>query len=74
MVRLQRVTLFQLAKTLADPCTLWNPGVGYTILSYTAPGVQDVHDPKESNELAVEINDYIAAEIKDHPDRFGAFA
>lgn len=49
-------------------------GVGYTILSYTAPGVQDIHDPKEANELAVEINDYIAAEIKNHPDRFGAFA
>ena len=49
-------------------------GVGYTILSYTAPGVQDVWDPKEAQEWAVEINDYIAGAIKNHPDRFGAFA
>lgn len=49
-------------------------GVGYTILSYTAPGVQDVWDPKEAQALAVEVNDHIAEQIKDHPDRFGAFA
>ena len=49
-------------------------GVGYTILSYTAPGVQDIWNSGEAQALAVEINDYIAAEIKDFPDRFGAFA
>lgn len=49
-------------------------GVGYTILSYTAPGVQDVWDPKEAQALAVEVNDYVAEQIKPHPDRFGAFA
>lgn len=49
-------------------------GVGYMILSYTAPGVQDIYDPKEANEMAVKINDYIAEQIKGHPDRFGAFA
>ncbi|KAL6401737.1 2,3-dihydroxybenzoate decarboxylase [Ilyonectria robusta] len=49
-------------------------GVGYTILSYTAPGVQDVWDPKEAQELAVEVNDYVAGAIKPHPDRLGAFA
>lgn len=49
-------------------------GVGYQILSYTAPGVQDIWDPKEAQALAVEVNDYIAANIKSHPDRFGAFA
>jgi 2,3-dihydroxybenzoate decarboxylase len=49
-------------------------GVGYMILSYTAPGVQDVHDPKEADALAVEVNDYIAEQIKGHADRFGAFA
>lgn len=49
-------------------------GVGYTILSYTAPGVQDIYDPKEAQDLAVEINDYIAEQIKGYPDRFGAFA
>ena len=30
-------------------------GVGYTILSYTAPGVQDIWDPKEAQALAVEV-------------------
>ena len=49
-------------------------GVGYQLLSYTAPGVQDVFEPREAQALAVEINDYIAGVIKDYPDRFGAFA
>lgn len=49
-------------------------GVGYTILSYTAPGVQDIWDAKEAHALAVEVNDYIGPIIKEHPDRFGAFA
>jgi 2,3-dihydroxybenzoate decarboxylase len=49
-------------------------GVGYQILSYTAPGVQDIWDAKEAQALAVEINDYIAEQIKSYPDRFGAFA
>lgn len=49
-------------------------GVDYTILSYTAPGVQDIWDPGEAQALATEINDYIAGEIKARPDRFGAFA
>lgn len=49
-------------------------GVGYTIVSYTAPGVQDVWDPKEAQALAVEINDYVAEQIRGYPDRLGAFA
>jgi 2,3-dihydroxybenzoate decarboxylase len=49
-------------------------GVGYKILSYTAPGVQDIFDRKEAEALATEINDYIASAIKAYPDRFGAFA
>jgi 2,3-dihydroxybenzoate decarboxylase len=49
-------------------------GVGYQILSYTAPGVQDIWDRKEAEALATEINDYIAPTVKKHPDRFGAFA
>ncbi|KAK7416781.1 hypothetical protein QQX98_004974 [Neonectria punicea] len=49
-------------------------GVGYTILSYTAPGVQDVWDPVEAQALAVEVNDYVAGAIKPHPERLGAFA
>jgi 2,3-dihydroxybenzoate decarboxylase len=49
-------------------------GVGYQILSYTAPGVQDIYDPEEAQKLAVKINDWIAEQIKGHPDRLGAFA
>lgn len=49
-------------------------GVGYTLLSYTAPGVQDIHDPKEAQDLTVEINDYLAQSIKGHGDRLGALA
>lgn len=49
-------------------------GVGYTILSYTAPGVQNIPDPKEAQALAVEINDYVAGKIKGYEDRLGAFA
>ncbi|KAL4940146.1 hypothetical protein BDV06DRAFT_230546 [Aspergillus oleicola] len=49
-------------------------GVGYQILSYTAPGVQDIWDPVEAQALAREINDYLAGEIQGHRDRLGAFA
>lgn len=49
-------------------------GVGYMILSYAAPGVQDIWDRREAEALATEINDYIAPIIKAHPTRFGAFA
>lgn len=49
-------------------------GVGHTVLSYTAPGVQDIWDPKDAQALAVEVNDYIAGAIKPDPDRFSAFA
>ncbi|KAK3725418.1 hypothetical protein LTR37_000388 [Vermiconidia calcicola] len=49
-------------------------GVGYMILSYTAPGVQDIYDLSEANAFAVEVNDYIAEQIKDYPDRLGALA
>lgn len=49
-------------------------GVGYTILSYTAPGVQDIWEPKDAQALAVEVNDYLAGAIKSYPDRFGGFA
>ncbi len=49
-------------------------GVGYKILSYTAPGVQDIFDKGEAEALASEINDYIASVVKKYPLRFGAFA
>ena len=49
-------------------------GVDYHILSYTAPGIQDIADPKHAIETARMVNDYIHAQIKDLPDRFGSFA
>ncbi|KAI6891065.1 2,3-dihydroxybenzoate [Hortaea werneckii] len=49
-------------------------GVGYQILSYTAPGVQDIYDPKEAHSFAREINAYAAEQIKSKEDRFGCFA
>ncbi|KAF4585975.1 amidohydrolase family protein [Ophiocordyceps camponoti-floridani] len=49
-------------------------GVGFTVLSYTAPGVQDVSDPREARDLAVEINDHVAEAVRRYPHRFGAFA
>lgn len=49
-------------------------GVGFTILSYTAPGVQDVWDVEKAQAFAVEINDRAAEAVKARPDRFGAFA
>lgn len=49
-------------------------GVGYQILSYTAPGVQDIFDVSEANALAVEINDYAAERVRLNPHRLGAFA
>lgn len=48
--------------------------VGYQVLSYTAPGVQDITDPKEAADLAREVNDYVGETIKGREDRFGAFA
>ena len=49
-------------------------GVEYQILSHTAPGVQGVSDPKEAEDLATHVTDYIAGAIKGHEDRLGAFA
>ena len=49
-------------------------GVGHMILSYTAPGVQDIWQRDEADALAVEVNDYLAKQINGHEDRFSGFA
>lgn len=49
-------------------------GVGYTLLSYTAPGVQDLWDPQEARALSTEVNDYIVEAVKGYEDRFGVLA
>jgi gamma-resorcylate decarboxylase len=49
-------------------------GIEHTILSLTSPGVQSVVDPKKASELARSSNEYAASIVKQHPDRFSAFA
>lgn len=48
--------------------------VGYQILSYQQPGIQDIIDPKKAEAEAKRVNGYIAKDIKGHGDRLGAFA
>jgi 2,3-dihydroxybenzoate decarboxylase len=64
MIDIQKIRLEKMDKN----------GVDYTILSYTAPGIQDIWDAREAHILAREINDYLAGELKSHRDRLGAFA
>lgn len=49
-------------------------GVEYMLLSLTSPGPQGVVDPVEAQKLAVEANDWLTAEAKKAPTRFGALA
>lgn len=49
-------------------------GVGYQILSYTAPGAQDIWVKADAERFASEANTYIADQIKGKEDRLGAFA
>jgi predicted TIM-barrel fold metal-dependent hydrolase len=49
-------------------------GIEMCIMSLTSPGVQSVADPEKALELARSANDYAAEFIKQHPDRFSAFA
>jgi predicted TIM-barrel fold metal-dependent hydrolase len=49
-------------------------GIEFSILSLTSPGVQSLVDRQEAITLARSSNDYAAAIVKKHPDRFSAFA
>jgi len=51
-----------------------NTGVGYTICSHTVPGVQGERDPTKAEQLATEVNDWIADQIKDQRGKLGSFA
>lgn len=48
--------------------------VGYHILSFIAPGIQGISDPKKALATAKEVNDRVYGQIKDKPDRYGSFA
>ncbi len=49
-------------------------GVEYMLLSLTSPGAQGEPDPAKARALAVEANDWLAAQVAQNPARFGAFA
>ena len=49
-------------------------GIDYVILSQTGPGVQGEKDPALAQRRARENNDFLAAQVARHPDRFGGFA
>ena len=49
-------------------------GVEYMLLSLTSPGPQGEGDPAKAHKIAVTANDWLAAECKKNPRRFGALA
>ncbi len=49
-------------------------GIDYVILSQTGPGVQAETDPVAAVRRARENNDFLAAQVARHPDRYGGFA
>jgi 2,3-dihydroxybenzoate decarboxylase len=49
-------------------------GIEFCVMSLTSPGVQSVLDQQQAVQVARDANDYAAAFIKKHPDRFSAFA
>lgn len=49
-------------------------GIGYALLSLTAPGIQAVTDPQEAITLAREANDDLAEIVAAHPARYGGMA
>ena len=42
--------------------------------SLTCPGIEHILDPREAQDAATAVNDYLAAQIGRRPDRFGGFA
>ncbi|SPO44506.1 related to 5-carboxyvanillate decarboxylase [Moesziomyces antarcticus] len=49
-------------------------GVAHTILSLTAPGIQDFDEPKAAAAAAREVNDWVHQQVQKNPKRFSAFA
>ncbi|KAJ7279966.1 hypothetical protein C8J57DRAFT_1220497 [Mycena rebaudengoi] len=48
--------------------------VEFSVLSLTAPGIQDFFDPAEAAQKAAIANDWVAGQVQENPKRFGAFA
>jgi len=49
-------------------------GIDYIVNSLVAPGIERILDAKEAQEAATACNDFLASQIKAHPDRLGGFA
>jgi gamma-resorcylate decarboxylase len=49
-------------------------GIGYSLLSLTAPGLQAVTDPAEAVTLARQVNDALAEIVAANPTRYGGMA
>jgi gamma-resorcylate decarboxylase len=49
-------------------------GIEFCVMSLTSPGVQSLVDKQEAITVARDANDYAATFIRNHPDRFSAFA
>ena len=49
-------------------------GIEFCVLSLTSPGVQGIADAAKATTVAQAANDYAAKLIRQHPDRFSAFA
>ena len=49
-------------------------GIEVCVLSLTSPGVQGIEDVTKATEVARAANDYAAKIVRQHPDRFAAFA
>lgn len=49
-------------------------GIAVQMLSVPPPGVEFVVAPEDALRLAQDCNDYIAALVREYPERFGAFA
>jgi gamma-resorcylate decarboxylase len=49
-------------------------GIGYSLLSLTAPGLQAVTDPAEAVTLARQVNDALAEIVAASPTRYGGMA
>ena len=54
--------------------TMDEGGISKSILSHTVPGVESALDRKKAVADTRRINDFLAAQIQRHPDRFGGFA
>ena len=49
-------------------------GITHTILSLTAPGIQNILDPAAATAEARRQNDFLAGQVARHPDRYSGFA